>query len=276
MTTTNSSAHSAPPIAVILARGLGTRLRAVSSAALDAQASAVAATGVKALLPDASGRPFLDHVLTDLADAGIREVVLVIGPEHDAPREVYSLPLRRLTISFAVQAQPRGTADAVSAVAEVVGNREFIVINSDNRYPLAGLAALVAHRGPALIGFYRSGLLAGGLPTERLNGFAVIDVCDGNLEVIMEKNPAAELARRGDSALLSMNCWCFDRRIFAACAAVTPSPRGELELPSAVALSRLAGCTYAVLAHDGEVLDLSRRDDLAGVRAALAGHQVDL
>lgn len=37
-----------------------------------------------------------------------------------------------------------------------------------------------------------------------------------------------------------------------------------------MALSRLAGCTYAVLAHDGAVLDLSRRDDLAGVRAALA------
>ena len=67
--------------AVILARGLGTRMRAASSgSSLDAKAAAVADTGVKALIP--IGRPFLDHVLHDLAEAGVREAVLVIGPEH--------------------------------------------------------------------------------------------------------------------------------------------------------------------------------------------------
>jgi dTDP-glucose pyrophosphorylase len=263
------------PVAVILAGGLGTRLRA-AGAALDAPTEAIAATGIKALLPDATGRPFLDHVLTDIADAGISEVVLVIGPDHDALRQAYSGPMRRLRMRFAVQASPRGTADALAAAAAVVGERDCIVINSDNRYPVAALQALVAHPGPALIGFERAGLLTGGLPAERLNAFAVIDVADGEMKGILEKPSAAELAARGDQAYLSLNCWRFDQRIFAACAATQPSVRGELELPAAVALSRAAGCRYRVIPHAGQVLDLSRRDDVAGVRTALAGHVVDL
>jgi glucose-1-phosphate thymidylyltransferase len=42
-----------------------------------------AASGVKAMI--SFGRPFLDYVLSALADAGIAEVCLVIGPEHRGP-----------------------------------------------------------------------------------------------------------------------------------------------------------------------------------------------
>ncbi|MGI8619426.1 MAG: nucleotidyltransferase family protein, partial [Gemmatimonadaceae bacterium] len=52
--------------AVVLARGLGTRMRAADSTAdLDADASAIADSGVKAMIP--VGRPFLDYVLSALA-----------------------------------------------------------------------------------------------------------------------------------------------------------------------------------------------------------------
>ena len=102
--------------AVILARGLGTRMRKAdgSARATDDQA-AVANTGVKAMIPIV--RPFLDYVLSDLADAGYRRVCLVIGPEHDEVRAYYGKELRpeRLSIEFAVQTEPLGTADAVAA-----------------------------------------------------------------------------------------------------------------------------------------------------------------
>jgi len=54
--------------AVILARGLGTRMRKADSAArLDPTQAAAADTGIKAMIP--VGRPFLDYVLSALADA---------------------------------------------------------------------------------------------------------------------------------------------------------------------------------------------------------------
>ena len=45
----------------------------------------MAASGVKALID--VGRPFLDYVISVLADAGVTELCLVIGPEHDMLRD---------------------------------------------------------------------------------------------------------------------------------------------------------------------------------------------
>ena len=72
--------------AVILARGLGTRMRRSDAEAdLSDDQAAVAATGVKALIP--IGRPFLDYVLSALADAGIVSVCLV-NPVPTCPAKV--------------------------------------------------------------------------------------------------------------------------------------------------------------------------------------------
>ncbi|HQY88730.1 MAG TPA: hypothetical protein PK402_08725, partial [Tepidisphaeraceae bacterium] len=64
--------------AVILAAGLGTRMRQASEAGtqagtLTSEQAKMAASGVKALIPigvNGSNRPFLDYVLTTLADVG--------------------------------------------------------------------------------------------------------------------------------------------------------------------------------------------------------------
>src|SRR5688572_7796745 len=121
--------------AVVLARGLGTRMRAPDpSAPLDADASAIADSGLKAMIP--VGRPFLDYVLSALADAGFTDACLVIGPEHSAVREHYNGAAKpaRIRVHFAVQEKPLGTADAVLAAEQFVGVDPFVVINSDNYY----------------------------------------------------------------------------------------------------------------------------------------------
>ena len=69
-----------------------------------------------------------------------------------------------------------------------------------------------------------------------------------------------------------MNCWRFDARIFDACRAVPPSPRGELELPAAVALAVARGVAFKVLPAAGPVLDLSQRADAPDVARGLVGH----
>ena len=118
--------------AVIMARGLGTRMRKTDEAALlDKGQMEAADTGIKAMIP--IGRPFLDYVLSGLADAGYPKACLVIGPEHQIVRDYFKKnPPRRISIEFAVQEKPLGTADAVLAARNVVGESHFLVINSDN------------------------------------------------------------------------------------------------------------------------------------------------
>jgi dTDP-glucose pyrophosphorylase len=260
--------------AVILARGLGTRMRAAGPN-LDAATAAVADTGVKALIPFA--RPFLDYVLHDLAEAGIRRAVVVIGPEHHAMRDYCrSLATSRLEVALAVQELPRGTADAVLSAEHAVSGG-FIAINGDNRYPLAALRALAQQGAPALVGFLRSGLLRGNIPAARIGRFAAISAgADGMLDGIIEKPSAAQLGQCGPDPALSMNCWAFDQAIFAACRQVKPSVRGELELPDAVGLLVAGGTRFAIVSSQDAVLDLSSREDIASVRAALAGVAVRL
>ena len=114
---------------VILARGLGTRMRSEDAGApLDAAQAAAAETGVKAMVP--VGRPFLDYALSTLADAGFQQACLVIGPEHEAVCDYYTRSQRptRIQVSFAIQPEALGTANAVLAAEEFAGVDEFLVI----------------------------------------------------------------------------------------------------------------------------------------------------
>ena len=266
--------------AVILARGLGKRMRQADDiASVDARQAAVADQGVKAMIP--IGRPFLDYVLSALADGGCNDVCLVIGPEHTVVREYYERPdlLHRVRVSFAIQDEPLGTADAILAAERFVGEDRFLVMNADNYYPVAAYAALREMNEPGLIGFERDALLADGLiPPDRITRFALLDVGpDGYLRRIVEKPDDATARRMSDVAFVSMNVWAFDRAIFEPCRTVRPSPRGELELPVAVqhAIDDY-GQRFRVAPMSAQVLDLSSRADIAGVADRLATVDVRL
>jgi len=258
--------------AVILARGLGTRMRRPDDAVrLDGEQHRAAAAGVKALIP--VGRPFLDYVLGSLADAGFTDVCLVIGPEHGALRDRYGreIEVSRLRIHFTIQHEPRGTADAVVAAAAFAGDDDFLVINSDNLYPLSVLRALRELSGPGVALFSGRALLAGSnIPPERLRSFAVVSVdAEGYLTDIVEKPDPAVLAAFGDDPPVSMNCWRLPAAIFAACREIAPSSRGELELPDAVRLAIARGTRFAVVRSCEGVLDLTQRGDIAAVAERL-------
>src|SRR5512133_1610936 len=139
--------------AVILARGLGTRMRRQDAAApLAADQSPAADAGMKAMIP--FGRPFLDYLLSGLADAGYRKICLVIGPEHDAIRDYYfDQTLSRISLTYAIQHEARGTADALLAAESFAAGREFVVMNSDNYYPVEVLRRLRGFDRPGTVLF---------------------------------------------------------------------------------------------------------------------------
>ena len=248
--------------AVILARGLGTRMRRPDdSAALDDEQAAIAQSGVKAMIP--IGRPFLDYVLSALADAGYRRVCLVVPPDHDAIRKYYHDEVRpeRISVEFAVQEKPKGTANAVAAVESFADADPFLVINSDNYYPIESLSRLREETGCATSLFERESMIAGSnIPEDRVRAFAVGQIDDRQLlRRVIEKPDEATLASMPKPLWLSMNCWRFGPSIFEACRKIKPSQRGELELPDSRAIH-----------HRPTGRNVSRR---AGPGAGLGPHQ---
>lgn len=261
--------------AVILARGLGTRMRKAADTNLSEDQAKVAALGVKAMMPMGDGdqaHPFVDYVISALADAGLNDVCLVIGPEHDLVREYYTnVAKSRVKISFAIQAEPKGTGDAVASAREFVGDDRFVMLNSDNYYPVEGLKKLVAAPGMATLAFGSKALIAqSNIPAERVAAFAIVDADEnGHVRDIVEKPSPEVIASFGDDPRVSMNCFLFKSNIFDACDQIEPSPRGELEIQSAIRLLIADGDVMTSVPVEEGVLDMSGRGDVPSVVAAL-------
>jgi dTDP-glucose pyrophosphorylase len=256
--------------AVVLARGLGTRMRAADpSARLTPEQQRAADAGLKAMIP-LNGRPFLDFILSALADAGIRDAGLIVAPEHSALRQYYEVasPPSRIRVDFIVQEHALGTANAVLSAERWVHREPFLTMNADNLYPVAVLEMLAELEEPGLPAFDRDDLIrSSNIPAERIGSFAFLDIDRrGYLTGIIEKPP--EGASTGNQ--ISMNCWRFDERIFDACRDVPRSARGEFEVPEAVGLAIRRGVAFRAFPARGPVLDLSTRADAADVARRLA------
>ncbi len=252
-----------------------------NGASLNADQQAAAEAGLKGMMPmsgpGARARPFLDYVLSDLADAGFTRVALIVAPEGDVPDPVRAYYRgagrpRRLALTFVAQSKPLGTADAVAAAAAWVGPRPFVVLNADNLYGAGTLRALRLADGPALPVYEKDELVQSSeIPAERMAAFALVSLHpDGTLADIVEKPGQAAIDAAGPRALISMNCWRGDARLLAACRDVDASPRGEFELPLAVRLAMRRGVVFRGLPATGPVLDLSSRTDVHTVVARLA------
>jgi NDP-sugar pyrophosphorylase family protein len=105
--------------AVVLAGGMGTRLRSV------------VADWPKVLAPVA-GRPFLAYLLDQIADAGIERVVLSTGHLAEQFAEVIGDRYRNIQITYAYEEQPLGTGGAIRFACGFTDADQLLVMNGDS------------------------------------------------------------------------------------------------------------------------------------------------
>ena len=275
------------PNIAILAGGVSSRMKkALASAAnLDPSLRQEAESKSKSMIGVGKGsRPFLDYLLHNIAAAGYRDVVIVVGERDHSIREYYE---RRenagrfagLEISYAVQPippgreKPLGTADALlrafQAAPRWKGQR-VTVCNSDNLYSVEALKLLMrdAHDN-AMIDYDRSALR---FEQERIAAFAVIRKdAQGFLMEIIEKPTAEEIALAADTQGrigVSMNAWRFSYDLMLPCLESVPlNPvRQEKELPAAVKMmvDRRPGCVFTIPLAE-HVSDLTSPSDILRV-----------
>lgn len=105
--------------AVVLAGGLGTRLRPVLG-------------DVPKPMAPLSGRPFLEYQLLYLKHAGITEVVLCVGYRAEVIEEYFGDGTRYgLKIVYSTEAAPLGTGGAIKLAAPLLRD-SFFVLNGDS------------------------------------------------------------------------------------------------------------------------------------------------
>lgn len=268
--------------AVVLARGLGRRMqRARPDVALSGEQAGLADNGLKAQML-LNGRPFLDYVVDSLVRAGLRRICLVIAPDADVLRAHAGriAAAAGVEVDCAFQDEPLGTADAVLAAEDFVGEDCFALVNGDNLYPDQALRKLaeLEDRDCWVAAFARDELLRhGNIAPERIKDFAAITPSErGELLGIVEKPSDPERYVHGGKLWVNMNLYRFGPAVFGACRRISPHPeRGELELTAAVVdLLSGGGTTFRVLFCRGGVFDLTTRADILAVEEALKGRQL--
>ena len=102
---------------VVLAAGEGTRLRPLTS------------TRPKPMLPVAN-RPILEYVLDALVDAGISDLVLVVGYKRDRVQNHVGSTYRGVPVTYVHQAKQLGSGHALLQAREAVDG-PFLTVNGD-------------------------------------------------------------------------------------------------------------------------------------------------
>ncbi|MFW6437292.1 MAG: bifunctional sugar-1-phosphate nucleotidylyltransferase/acetyltransferase [Halococcoides sp.] len=189
--------------AVLLAAGEGTRMGPLTD------------NTPKPMLPVAD-RPLVGHVATAAVAAGIEELIVVVGDESDAVRSYFGDQYRGVPVTYAVQPEQLGTADALEAAVECLDG-PFAVFNGDVLFDPAGVERLLAG-GPA-IAIYR-------VPDP--SNYGVVTVDDGQVTDIVEK-PADP-----PSPWINAGAYVFPERA-RDWLDVSRSARGEYELTAVVA-----------------------------------------
>jgi bifunctional UDP-N-acetylglucosamine pyrophosphorylase/glucosamine-1-phosphate N-acetyltransferase len=214
------------PTVVILAAGEGTRMR----------------SALPKVLHPLCGRPLIAWPVAAAREAGASTVVVVDNPKR---RLEPHLPEGVVT---AIQAQPRGTGDAVAAAREhLTPGRTVVVINGD--VPLLTAEAL---RG--LVEAHEQAGAAATMATmepEDPSGYGrVIRGADGSVERVAETKVAGD-ATEEELAIREVNTgvYAFEGGALAAALETlgTDNAQGEVYLPDVLPAVRAAGST--VIAH---------------------------
>jgi D-glycero-alpha-D-manno-heptose 1-phosphate guanylyltransferase len=118
--------------AIVLAGGLGTRLRGVVS-------------DVPKPMAPVQGRPFLSFVLDRLVDAGFERAVLATGYLHDALRAFFGAEYRGMPVDYSVETEPLGTGGAVRLAWDGSEADQPFVLNGDTFLELDFASMFTAH-----------------------------------------------------------------------------------------------------------------------------------
>ena len=105
--------------AVILAGGLGTRLRGVVA-------------DRPKVLAEVNGRPFITYLLDRLVDAGIGRVVLCTGYKAEMVKSVLKDRYRGIELIYSEEDFPLGTGGALRRALPLFGGSPLLVMNGDS------------------------------------------------------------------------------------------------------------------------------------------------
>jgi UDP-N-acetylglucosamine diphosphorylase / glucose-1-phosphate thymidylyltransferase / UDP-N-acetylgalactosamine diphosphorylase / glucosamine-1-phosphate N-acetyltransferase / galactosamine-1-phosphate N-acetyltransferase len=227
--------------AVVLAAGRGTRMRELTA-------------GLPKPMIEVRGKPVLQHIIEGLRNAGIRELLVVVGYHADAVQNLFGNGSRyNIAIQYATQAVQDGTGRVVNLAGGFVENSPLILSYGDILVDPANYKRVVD------------------LPDE-VEAIVTVtrgeDVSKGGAVFLNEQMELIDIHEKSQpgkttSPWYNAGLYAFRPSIFEFTAKLKPSPRGEYELTDAIRDLARSGKKVKALELTGEWADVRDPEILA-------------
>ena len=242
--------------AVILAAGRGTRMRELTAE-------------LPKPMIDVRGKPVLQHIVEGLRDAGIRELLIVVGYRADAVQNFFGDGSRyKIAIQYVTQTVQDGTGRVIDLARDFVGNSPFILAYGDILVDPANYKRVVdlPKDVEAVLTFTRGEDVSKGGAVFVNDQMDVLD--------LREKPKPGEAKRWGELSehalpFYNAGLYAFRPSILDFSAKLKPSPRGEYELTDAIRDLAHSGKKVQALELSGEWADVRDPEILARLNSQL-------
>jgi glucose-1-phosphate thymidylyltransferase len=169
-------------------------------------------------------KPMIYYPLSTLMLAGIRDILVISTPRDiGAYRELLAggedFGCR---VSYAVQASPRGLADAFILGKDFIGEDCVALVLGDNVFYGQGFSAILER-----LGVEAPGATIFGYYVKDPGAYGVVEFDEKGMAVSIEEKPA-----RPRSSYAVPGLYFYDNEVVRIAAAVKPSARGEIEITS--------------------------------------------
>lgn len=224
--------------AIVLAGGLGTRLRSIVS-------------NVPKPMAPVAGHPFLELLLSRLKAQGIKRAILSVGYMSDAITSHFEKKPMGLDLAYEVESTPLGTGGAIAAALRHAASDHVFVFNGDTYLDL-DLGALSAmwpgDRTPIVVG----------RPVPDTERFGRLDITDGRISRFLGSGHQG-------AGVINAGCYLIPSDIFAGA-----------NLPDAFSfeqdfLGQRLPLSLRSYVCDGQFIDIGVPEDFQRAQLELAG-----